>query len=330
MQELGNSMPLSEGMIDAETESKKTQRSKVCLNCGAQLTGLYCSQCGQKNIPQRQTLGELSENFIGSFFSYESKFFRTIKLLLFKPGFLPVEYNAGRRERYYHPARMYVFISFIYFLLLFSLPTSDERSLSRQSDDIENQGARDSLRNNFNFQLTSDEYRDRSEYDSIQATLPESKRDGYFMRKLQYRNIELKTRFKDDEIGFVEEFADSFVANTPKVLFFLLPIFALLLKLLYIRRDFYYSEHLVFSIYFYNFFFAAGIITLLLQLIPLLDWFSTITFIVIGLYMLLAMKTMYKQSWKKTIAKFLLLSVTFFTCLGVGLFFNLAITLILL
>lgn len=327
MQDLGNAMPLAEGMVDAESGNKKTDLSGTCLNCGSQLMGTYCSQCGQKNIPKRQTLGELFENFLGSFFSYESKFFRTLKFLLFKPGFLAKEYNSGRRESYYHPARMYVFISFLYFLLFFSLPDKDD-----EANVIENAGVvtKDSTDNNFNFTLTSEKYKSQSDYDSVQAALPEGERDGWFIRKMQYRSLELNEKYKKNKRGFISDFGESFAANTPKVLFFLLPIFALLLKLLYIRRDFYYSEHLVLSIYFYNFFFAAGIITMLLELIPGLSWISAIAVIGVIAYLLIAMKKVYQQSWGKTLLKYLLLGSSFLLCLGIGLFINLAITLLIL
>lgn len=326
MQDLGNSMPLAEGMIDAESGNKNTDLSDTCLNCGSQLTGTYCSQCGQKNIPKRQTLGELFENFLGSFFSYESKFFRTIKFLLIKPGFLAKEYNAGRRERYYHPARMYVFISFIYFLLFFSLPDKDD-----QDNAIDNDGdVTTDTTGNFNFSLTSEEYRSKSAYDSVQATLPENERDGWLIRKIQYRALELNEKYLKSKGEFISDFGESFSSNTPKVLFFLLPIFALLLKLLYIRRDFYYSEHLVLSIYFYNFFFAVGVITILLELIPGLDWISVVTAILVVAYLFRAMKNVYKQSLGKTILKFMLLSSSFLICLGIGLIINLAVTLLIL
>jgi hypothetical protein len=326
MQDLGNSMPLAEGMVDAESANKSTDLSDTCLNCGSLLTGTYCSQCGQKNIPKRQTLGELFENFLGSFFSYESKFFKTIRYLLFRPGFLAKEYNAGRRERYYHPARMYVFISFIYFLLFFSLPDRDDKNNVIDNDGVVKTDSTD----NFNFKLTSNEYKNREEYDSVQAALPESERDGWFVRKMQYRSLELNEKYKTSKSEFTSDFGESFAANTPKVLFFLLPIFALLLKLLYIRRDFYYSEHLVLSIYFYNFFFAAGSITLLLELIPGMDWISVVMSLLVISYLFLAMKKVYKQGWGKTFFKFLLLSFSFLICLGIGLLINLAITLLII
>ena len=122
MDGLDKSLPPAEGMVDAEQAGKiSTDSIRHCLNCNTQLYDAYCPHCGQKDIPKRQTLGELLTNFVSSFWSYESKFFRTCQYLLFKPGFLATEYTAGRRERYYHPARMYVFMSFIFFLL-FSKP----------------------------------------------------------------------------------------------------------------------------------------------------------------------------------------------------------------
>lgn len=324
MEELGNSIPLAEGMVDAESGNKKDAISDTCLNCGTPLTGTYCTLCGQKNIPRRQTLGELIENFLGSFFSYESKFFRTIKFLLFKPGFLVVEYNSGRRERYYHPARMYVFVSFIYFLLFLSLPDSEERNDTMQSDKTEN------VEDDSDFDINGVHYENRESYDSIQATLAPEKRDGWMMRKLNYRALELRNKFQNNGEQFSKAIGDSFTANSPKVFFFLLPIFALLLKLLYIRRDFFYSEHLVMSIYFYNFFFAIGIIGLLLETIPMLDWISVVIFFVVLFYLLKAMKTVYRQGWWKTFAKLFLLSFIFSVCIGFGLAINLVITLMLI
>src|SRR6478736_8463799 len=126
MDELGRSFPAAEGMVDAEQNTKVGHVNENCLNCGTKLVDVYCQHCGQKDIPRRQTLGDMLTNFISSFWSYEGKFFLTTKYLITRPGFLSIEYNAGRRESYYHPARMYVFISFVFFLLLFSLPDSDE------------------------------------------------------------------------------------------------------------------------------------------------------------------------------------------------------------
>lgn len=330
MDELGKSLPLSEGYIDAEHNAKAPvgDGPRKCLNCGTSLTDKYCPHCGQKDIPKRQTLGELIENFIGSFFSFESKFFKTIKYLLFKPGFLAIEYNSGRRESYYHPARMYVFSSFVYFLLFFSLPENpEERNDTIQNDNIVTSDSISQNGNDFNFSISENDYETREAYDSAQAALPPAERDGWIVRKLNYREIDLSQKYEGRNEDFGTDFGDAFTANAPKVFFLLLPVFALLLKLFYLRRDFYYSEHLAFTTYFYNFFYSVGIVTMLIELIPGMTWFSLVTFVGVNVYLIVAMKRAYQQRWMKTIFKFMLLTFSFGFCIVLGLFANLLITL---
>ena len=133
------------------------------------------------------------------------------------------------------------------------------------------------------------------------------------------RTSELNERYKDKTKNFTEDFKQAFMDNFSKVLFYLLPIFALLLKLFYIRRDFFYSEHLVFSIYYYNFFYLAASLQLLINLIPMLSWAGDLIGLWIFFYLLFGMKRMYGQSWKKTILKFSLFSFVFMFFLGIGL-----------
>ena len=359
MDELGKSFPAAEGVIEAEQGSEKKQNNEFCLNCGTKLLDTFCQHCGQKDLPKRQTLRELIENFIGSFYSFESKFFKTFRYLLFKPGFLPKEYTSGKRETYYHPARAYVFISFIFFLLLFSLPDDDSNLLTKtieeksgvQTDamkemkqDLQKEGIdsamvnglavdsvitysfdgkkKEAKKKNGAINLSDSDYKSVKEYDSVQATLPESKRDGWFIRKLNIRNIELNERYKGDEgtSRFGEDFGQAFLDNFSKVLFYLLPIFALVLKLLYVRRDFYYSEHLVFAIYYYNFFYLAATIYLLFDLIPGVGGILNKGLVVWMIaYLPVGMKRMYGQSWRKTIFKFGIFSFVFMMLLLLGI-----------
>lgn len=312
-------LPIPGSASSPRTDSSVTP--ELCLNCGAELAGKYCAQCGQRNLPMRQTLGELMTNFISSFWSYESKFFRTGQYLLFKPGFLAAEYCSGRRESYYHPARMYVFISFIYFLLFSSLPgwfNDVQPDINTNADTrTESTGGA--------FTLDSVAYATRAHYDSAQSTLPQNERDNWFERMLEYREIDINTKYKGRSGELSNDFRQAFVNNFSKVLFFLLPVFALIFKLLYIRRGYYYSEHLVFSIYYYNFFFLAGSVYMLAELIPWhwLNWITVIIALWMVAYMPIAMKRMYKQSWRKTLVKYLLFIVMFITCMVIGLVLNL-------
>jgi Protein of unknown function (DUF3667) len=324
--------------------------SEICLNCGTTLSGKFCYQCGQKNIPNRQTLGELWTNFISSFWSYEGKFFQTTKYIITRPGFLAIEYNKGKRESFYHPARMYVFISFVFFLLFFSLPDSKDDgqttlsttdslrtakplSPSQNPDSLVNNTPLDSAelaeveeakielaktkigKQNMGFSINSTKYKTKEAYDSAQLTKPENERAGWLVSKLAHQAIELNQRSQEE---IKNEFKESFSNNFSKILFFLLPFFALILKLLYIRQDYFYSEHLVFSIYYYNFFYLAASVQMLVSLVPWLFWLAVIIGCWIFIYLLLAMKRMYGQRWGKTILKFSLIVISFSVMIMIG------------
>lgn len=364
MQDLSESMAAAEGAAGAE-QAGRSGEHKNCLNCGTELKGEFCHACGQKDLPKRQTTFELLANFVSSFSNYEGKFILTVKYLFLRPGALALEYNAGHRERYFHPVRMYAFISFVFFLIYFSLPEEKKDKVELTEEDKKE--LRDSLnpkgslnkqmaafgvdtvevnfdslsrvkpdstsgkkkRNNFN--LTNSKYKTIEAYDSAQAALPEEKRDNWFEQRLNHRNIILKERYKDDDSkDFNSDFWKATQENFPKLLFLLLPVFALVLKLLYVRRNYFYSEHLVFSIYYYNFFFFAGSIMLLVGLVESLDWMVGLIGWGIYLYLLFSMKKMYGQAWGKTILKFVVFSFVFsFLCLiGVGI--NLLIILMIL
>jgi hypothetical protein len=363
MDELGKSFPAAEGMVDAEQGTNKKNVNEFCLNCGTKLEDVFCQHCGQKDIPQRQTLSELWSNFISSFWSYEGKFFRTTRYLITRPGFLPLEYNAGRRESYYHPARMYVFISFVFFLLFSIIDPNNEdkkvelteedkkellnedeeelKKLSNLTGDSTFLALNDSIQKKvdsadttkqkvktnresgaFNFNFDDVDYTSLKQYDSAQQALPEEKRDNWLEQLVNKRGIKIKEEYGDDTEKYGQAFGKAFLENFSKVLFFLLPLFALLLKLLYVRRGYFYSEHLVFSIYYYNFFYLLGSLYMLVQLAPWLEWLGTFIGFGIVLYLLFAMKRTYKQGWIKTIFKYFIFGFLFIILLAIGLFIN--------
>lgn len=299
--------------------------NRECLNCGTPLLDKYCHHCGQKDIARRQGLRELIENFLGSFFSFESKFFRTTRYLLFRPGFLANEYNSGHRESYYHPARMYVFISFVYFLLSYYLPGGEVQTAPEDSNRTYHSSSGITT-----IDLGDATFGTKEEYDSAQLSLPETERDGWFMRKMNYRVIELEKKYSDTGRSFGGEFDAALRANLSKVFFVLLPIAALILRLLYFRRDYFYTEHLVSSIFVYNFLFIMGIVNLLVRLIPGMSWFSLLALLISLVYWLIFMKRVYRQGWPKTVMKYVLFIFGFTLCGVLAMATNLLITFMII
>jgi hypothetical protein len=121
---------------------------------------------------------------------------------------------------------------------------------------------------------------------------------------LQHRAIDLQKKYGNDANALGKDFLAMFSDNFSKVLFYLMPFMALVLKLLYVRRDYFYSEHLVLTIYYYNFFYLAGCLMMIFNVIPHLGFVSVLIGFWIYFYLLFAMKRMYKQGWGKTILKF--------------------------
>src|SRR6266478_8708693 len=96
---------------------KNRQRLQLthCENCGAQLSGKYCAQCGQPAIDYRRSFRHVIVDVLDSFLNWDSKFFATIGLLIAKPWCLTNEFLAGKRIRHVHPLRLYLLASILFF-----------------------------------------------------------------------------------------------------------------------------------------------------------------------------------------------------------------------
>lgn len=99
--------------------------SPSCLNCGTQLSGQYCGQCGQRADTRFISLFELLRDAFGDMFELDSRLWRTLTPLLFKPGLLTRDYLEGKRARYMPPFRMYLVLSLIFFAVAFFDPHDD-------------------------------------------------------------------------------------------------------------------------------------------------------------------------------------------------------------
>ncbi|HJY63532.1 MAG TPA: DUF3667 domain-containing protein [Ignavibacteria bacterium] len=107
-----------------------------CSNCGNELKNLYCEKCGQKKVELKdKSVKAFAVHFIEEFFTFDSKFFRTVKPLLFKPGFLTHEYISGRFVRYVTPLKLYLFTSLISLLIMINLDSDVYTPLMEPRDD---------------------------------------------------------------------------------------------------------------------------------------------------------------------------------------------------
>jgi hypothetical protein len=102
-------LPETSSPIGAEAEVR-------CANCGAELAGRYCHQCGQEGTAASVRSGYLRK-VLADAVSIDGKTLRSLRDLAFRPGFLTREYLAGRRVRHTEPAQLYLLAAAVFFLV---------------------------------------------------------------------------------------------------------------------------------------------------------------------------------------------------------------------
>ena len=94
---------------------------KYCLNCQTELHGKYCHVCGQQATNIKPTISEFIYEYLNIAFIWDRYFFKTLSLLVRKPGVLTNEYISGKFVSYTHPLKLNMFLLFVFisFFLLF-------------------------------------------------------------------------------------------------------------------------------------------------------------------------------------------------------------------
>ena len=279
------------------------QDDQLCPNCSATLSGSYCSSCGQRQIDLDQPFRELAGEAMESFLSFDARIVRTLWPLIRRPGFLTVEFMAGRRARYIHPFKLYFAFSVLLFLALaFSgysvvrVGGGDEQVVTGVRIDFsgEEEGSED-----------NDEETDEPSFlDKTLGPLAEiAENDPDRLNRL-----------------FVDRFAKSIIV--------LVPVFAALLWALYRRRR--YIAHLVFSLHLHSFAFLALLVGFLIDLPLRVPQGSGpgngLSGLVIMVYSFLALRRVYGRGRLLTIATMVALLLGYLVALIVTMILTLAFT----
>lgn len=93
------------------------EKTTYCRNCGAQISGNYCHECGQRTKVDKVTFKETFQDIAANFFSINAPFFKTLKLLFINPGKLFRAYLGGKRKSYYKPVSFFVLITLLYLII---------------------------------------------------------------------------------------------------------------------------------------------------------------------------------------------------------------------
>lgn len=317
----------------------KHRAEKNCLNCGTEVIENYCSHCGQENTEANISFWHLVTHFFNDITHFDGKFFSTLKKLITKPGFLSLAFVEGKRMRYLDPVRMYIFTSFLFFLLFFSFSKIDNldeniiyghKNLAEISKMDSTSFSDFSKQFNDGKPMTKEEFEiftakknsaivfdSNKKYNSLEnfdsLNLKGEIEGNYLERGLLRKQLEIKIKYNDNQNAYLKALWQSISHSLPQLLFISLPLFALILKLLYIRhKQTYYTQHIIYAIHLYIFTF------IILFGYMLKSWLAPYIGSVMGglfifgitvwlfIYEYKAMRRFYGQGRGKTIIKFLL------------------------
>jgi Protein of unknown function (DUF3667) len=251
----------------------KLREDKTCLNCNYVVENKYCPNCGQENTETSQSFHYLFTHFIEDLTHYDGSFWKTIKKLLFQPAALTIEYLSGKRKQSVPPVKLYIFISFVTFLLPTLLPnvTIFGKKKIEKVAPKDTQYLKIDEKDKF-FVNDSISVRNIKELDSLQNALPENQKISFAEYTIQ-KNLMIFAKNKNQrEIG--EKAVESFIHTLPKVLFIYMPIFALLLWLFHDKKKWYYFDSGVFTLHYFSF------LLLLITIGILIDWFINVIYYV--------------------------------------------------
>jgi len=228
------------------------RKDKTCLNCRHVVEQKYCPNCGQENTDSRKTFHHLFIHFFEDLTHYENAFWKTIRNLLFRPSTLTKEYLSGKRLSYLAPVRLYIFISFVTFLMIALFPSHVTENLNKTEKELSTKiGKKDKsginkIHMNKHIELTP-----MKEIDSIQKYGKEDEKLSEF-QYWAYEKVVHVTE-KNTTVEIVEKFIESFVHNIPKILFIIMPFFAFILWLFHNKKKWYYFDHGIFTLHYFSF-----------------------------------------------------------------------------
>lgn len=271
-------------------------------------------------------MGEFVRGVADDQFGVDAKLPRTLKALFFKPGLLTSEYMNGRIARYILPFRLYLFASVLFFVLLSFLSRQSDWA-ERAAQEMEAEAAADSAASTARNAVTDSVPARRPAADSADRRLNVGISIGgrQWLDSVQVNtpwpwlntrieaNLEALSNLPPNVA--LRRVTDAIIEELPKVMFLLLPVFALLLKLIYIRRRRYYVEHFIFALHLHAFAFALFTI----WLISRNDLIMLVAMLVIAIYTLIAMKRVYAQGYTKTTLKWFVLGGAYSILAGLGL-----------
>ena len=236
--------------MSASTAHASAQHPIACHNCGTPVSANFCGACGESSTLHVPGAFEFIHEFVGHFVALEGKLWRTLQLLLFRPGQLTVDFLRGRRVPYIPPLRLYLTLSLVVFALIklvgIELP---HLSIEQKKFGV-----------SYNHQLTNASKLGKTATGVLTFTMQDDDGQATMAKAIDDRISDLgrvNAQWAHQLREFIAEKQDiqvaalnhGFLAYLPYMLIGTLPLFALYVKLLYWHSGRTYGAHLVFALH---------------------------------------------------------------------------------
>ncbi|HEY0303522.1 MAG TPA: DUF3667 domain-containing protein [Longimicrobiales bacterium] len=300
--------------------------ASFCPNCYQPNPGEYCPQCGQKQAERRVTLRALFSEFLDEQFGVNRRLPKTLRLLLFKPGFLTSEYFDGRVQQYLPPLRLYLLTSLVFFALF--IVSDSNVDMQQQRREFQEQLQRDTV-------LRRRIEMGRQRGPVIGIRIDPTDTANWLANPDVNLGIPALDRAAANRIRQFAVFGEvegtrrlvrAVIAEMPKVFFLLLPLYAFLLWLFFRRQRRYYVEHFIMGLHLHSFGFLVLIPAAFLDL-PFMpevvsnagDFLSGFVLLWIVVYIFLALRRVYRQGRVRTGIKYFFLWILYSVFFVVGI-----------
>ncbi|TFW28112.1 DUF3667 domain-containing protein [Massilia horti] len=272
-----------------------------CPNCESAVSGHFCHQCGQETKLHVPSAGEFLHEFVGHYVALEGKLWKSLALLLFRPGRLTLEYLQGRRARYVLPLRLYLTFSLIFFVL-FKLSGNGHGN---------DQAGHESAKLRAEIHAQADD----------KSREADGRTDGEFrnlLAKVHPKLAEKATKFTDlSDKEQQHQLVAAFFGYAPYAVFCMMPLFAAYLKLLYLGSGRRYGEHLLFALHTNAF--AFLMLTLLLVTPSFIPYVHGLLGLWLVFYLPAAMRRVYGGSRRMTALRWIVLMALHGISIGMAL-----------
>lgn len=255
---------------------------------------------------------ELLSEFLNSNFNFDTRLGRTLLDLLLSPGEITKQFNSGKRVRYVRPLQLYLFVSFLYFLLLGLTGNDLINKASSESEEAQVMVNDNSLGLSIDgagatafsdLFANTDPYND-AEIDTLlkHLDMPDPKPWERHAAKQAVRAL---------NPIYQDQFKKEVFANLSWAMFLLLPLFAFYLWVLVRKQDPFFIDSVIFSVHFHTVVFILFGIRLLSELAFSGETIGILTSFLALLFMVLSIKNVYDLRWRWAILKSLLLTVSY-------------------